>query len=89
MFCQVQRDEQWYCVKCSSLLVSVPNCKKATQSSLDGVQVLLQVERLDLDLLSKVILHWSNCNGVPDLHQLLRIKKWAVEIKESFFSSPL
>lgn len=63
--------------------------QKVNQSSLDRVQILLQVERLDLDLPSKVVLHWSNWNGAPDLHQLLRIKKWAVEIKESFFSSPL
>lgn len=63
--------------------------QKANQSSLDRVQVLLQVERLDLDLPSKVVLHWSNWNGAPDSHQLLRIKKQAVEIKEPFFSSPL
>lgn len=61
--------------------------QKPNQSSLDGVQVLLQVERPALDLPSKVVLHWSNWNGAPNAHQLLRIKKWAVEIKESFFSS--
>lgn len=63
--------------------------QEPNQSRLSRVQVLLQVERPALDLPSKVLLHWSNWSGAPDAQQLLRIKKWAVEIKESFFPSQL
>lgn len=59
--------------------------QKANQSSLDRVQVPLQVESLDMDLPSKVVLHWSNWNGAPDLHQLLRIKKWLLKSKTLSF----
>lgn len=70
-------------------LFQAQTVQKAYLPRPDGVQVLLQVKRLDLALPCKLewFLHWSNWNGAPDLHQLLWIKKWASEIKEFFFSS--